>query len=90
MAKELIALKGATTMYDPVVRGVVEQAKLVLLRTNPMLSKDLNEVTAKLHTEYAAKVNELREIVARSMPPASPSRSSRTPRPSTRHRSARS
>jgi hypothetical protein len=65
MAKELIALKGASTMYDPVVRGVVEQAKNVLLRTNPMVGKDLNEVTAKLHTEYASKVTELREIVAR-------------------------
>ena len=65
MAKELIALKGAATMYDPVVRGVVEQAKNVLLRTNPMVSKDLNEVTAKLQTEYASKVNELREVVAR-------------------------
>jgi hypothetical protein len=65
MAKELIALKGATTMYDPVVRGVVEHAKIILLRTNPMLSKELGEVTAKLHTEYASKVGELREIVAR-------------------------
>ena len=65
MAKELITLKGAATMYDPVVRGVVEQAKNVLLRTNPMVSKDLNEVTAKLHTEYASKVYELRDIVAR-------------------------
>jgi uncharacterized protein len=65
MAKELIALKGATTMYDPIVRGVVEHAKIILLRTNPMLSKELGEVTAKLHTEYASKVGELREIVAR-------------------------
>jgi hypothetical protein len=65
MAKELITLKGAATMYDPVVRGVVEQAKNLLLRTNPMVSKDLNEVTAKLHTEYAPKVAELREITAR-------------------------
>jgi hypothetical protein len=65
MAKELIALKGATTLYDPVVRGVVEQAKIVLLRTNPMVSKDLNEVTAKLHNEYAGRISDLRELVAR-------------------------
>jgi len=65
MAKELIALKGATTMYDPVVRGVVEQSKRLLVQTNPMLSKELNEVTVKLQTEYAAKIQELREIVAR-------------------------
>jgi uncharacterized protein len=65
MARELIGLKGATTMYDPVLRGVVEQAKIVLLRTNPMLSKELTEVTAKLHAEYAAKLQELRDISAR-------------------------
>jgi hypothetical protein len=65
MARELIALKGATSMYDPVLRGVVEQAKIVLLRTNPMLSKELTEVTAKLHAEYAAKLQELRDISAR-------------------------
>jgi uncharacterized protein len=65
MARELIALKGATGMYDPVLRGVVEQAKIVLLRTNPMLSKELTEVANKLHTEYAAKLQELRDISAR-------------------------
>jgi hypothetical protein len=65
MAKELIALKGATTMYDPVVRGVVEQAKNLLLRSNPMVEKDLKEVTAKLHTEYASRIKDLRELVAR-------------------------
>jgi uncharacterized protein len=65
MARELIALKGATSMYDPVLRGVVEQAKIVLLRTNPMLSKELTEVTNKLHAEYAAKLQELRDISAR-------------------------
>jgi uncharacterized protein len=65
MARELIALKGATGMYDPVLRGVVEQAKIVLLRTNPMLSKELTEVTNKLHAEYAAKLQELRDISAR-------------------------
>jgi hypothetical protein len=65
MARELIALKGATSMYDPVLRGVVEQAKIVLLRTNPMLSKELTEVTTKLHAEYAAKLQELRDISAR-------------------------
>ena len=65
MARELIALKGATSMYDPVLRGVVEQAKIVLLRTNPMLTKELTEVTNKLHAEYAAKLQELRDISAR-------------------------
>ena len=65
LAKELIAAKGATTMYDPVVRGVVEQAKIVLLRSNPMLSKDLNEVATKLHNDYANRIHDLRELVAR-------------------------
>ncbi len=91
MAKELIALKGATGMYDPVLRGVVEQAKIVLLRTNPMLSKELTEVTAKLHAEYAAQApgaaGYLGSRLCRTVQRAG---AQGRARPSTRRRSARS
>jgi hypothetical protein len=64
-ARELIAVKGATNMYDTVIPGVIEQAKNLFLRTNPSLSKDLNEVAAKLKTDYAARNTELRESVVK-------------------------
>ena len=64
-ARELIAVKGATGMYDTVIPGVVEQAKNIFLRTNPSLAKDLNEVAAKLHADYAPRNAELRDQVVK-------------------------
>jgi hypothetical protein len=64
-AKELIELKGATHMFDPVVPGVIETAKNVILRTSPNLSKDLNEVAQQLRQEYAGKRSEIVTLMAR-------------------------
>ncbi len=58
-AKELITIKGGIAIYQPIVPGVIEQAKGVLLRANPMLGKDLNEVAASLRTEYVPRSAEL-------------------------------
>lgn len=64
-AKELVALKGGSQMFDPVVIGVIEQTKAALLQTNPQLAKDLNDVSAQLRNEYMAKANELVDEAAR-------------------------
>ena len=64
-AKELITVKGGTAIYEPVIPGVVEQAKSVFLRTNPMLSKDLNEVAAKLRADLAPRAGEMVNEAAR-------------------------
>jgi uncharacterized protein len=64
-AKELITTKGAAAIFDPLVPGVIEQAKSALLRTNPMLSKDLNEVAAKLRADYAPRGVEVINDTAR-------------------------
>jgi uncharacterized protein len=65
LAKELIALKGASNMYDPVIPGVVEQAKAMFLQTNPNLAKDLNDVAADLRAEYAPRSAEISNDIAR-------------------------
>jgi hypothetical protein len=64
-AKELITVKGAVALYEPLVRGVIETAKGVFLQTNPNLSKDLNEVAAKLRTDYAPRGAEVMNDVAK-------------------------
>lgn len=64
-AKELVTIKGAVALYDPVVPGVIEQAKSVFLRANPTLSKDLNEVALKLRAEYATRSAEIVDDVAK-------------------------
>jgi uncharacterized protein len=64
LAKELIELKGAQAMFDPLIVGVVEQTKGVLLQTNPQLVKDLDEVAGKLRTELQPRRAELTTRVA--------------------------
>jgi uncharacterized protein len=65
MAKEVIVLKGAIGLWDTIVPGVVEQAKNTFLQMNPMLSRDLNEVSARLRSELAPRQAELVDEVAR-------------------------
>jgi hypothetical protein len=64
-ANELIELKGAAHMFDPVVPGVIETAKNTLLQTNTTLSKELNEVAAALRQQYAGKRAEVTAEIAR-------------------------
>jgi hypothetical protein len=65
MAKELMAAKGATAMFDPLVPGIVESTKNALVPANPSLFKDLNEVAAKLRTELASRRDEIVDEIAR-------------------------
>jgi hypothetical protein len=58
MAKEIIAVKGSAKGYNVVVVSLIERAKGMLLQTNPMLSKDLNQVALKLRKDYAKKAEE--------------------------------
>lgn len=64
-ARELIATTGATTLFNPLIAGVVEQAKLLFLQQNPGLSKDLNEVAAQIRTDLQPRFGELTDEVAR-------------------------
>ena len=65
-ARELVELKGAAQMFDPVVTGVVEQTKGALLQTNPQLSKDLNDVGNQLRGEFAPRRAEIIEAAAKA------------------------
>ena len=58
-AKELVAATKATTVFDPLIAGVVEQAKLLFLQQNPGLAKDLNEIAEKMRTDLAPRFSEL-------------------------------
>jgi hypothetical protein len=58
-AKEFVALTGATQIFGPLVAGVVEQSKMLYLQQNPALSKDLNEISAKLKAELTPRLAEL-------------------------------
>jgi hypothetical protein len=64
-AKELMQAKGATNMFDPLIPGIIESAKNVLLPINPGLFRELNEVAALLRTQFAARRNEIIDEIAR-------------------------
>ena len=53
-AKELVAITGATSLFNPLIAGVVEQAKLLYLQQNPALAKDLNEIADKMRDRSGA------------------------------------
>ncbi|HEY7302379.1 MAG TPA: DUF2059 domain-containing protein [Xanthobacteraceae bacterium] len=59
LAREIIIVKGGSSLYEPMIADVIDRAKGVLLQTNPMLSKDLNEVAAKVKSDAAPRVGEL-------------------------------
>ena len=65
IAKELITITGTTTLFSPLIAGVVEQAKVLYLQQNPALAKDLNEITTQIRAELQPRFSELTEEVAR-------------------------
>lgn len=64
-AKEIVSIVGATALFAPLIAGVVEQAKNLFLQQNPALSKDLNEIAAKMRGELAPRFDELNSEVAK-------------------------
>ena len=52
-------------MFEPVIPGVVEQAKQMFLQTNPNLSKDLDESAANLRKEMASRALVLKTEIAK-------------------------
>ena len=59
VARELVELKGAGSMFDPIIVNIVEQTKGVLLQTNPQLNKDLSDVSTALRNELLPRSKEL-------------------------------
>jgi hypothetical protein len=64
-ATEIIDAKGSMILFEPLVPGVVEQAKNVFLQTNPNLSKDLTEVAANLRKQLALRLGNLKTEAAK-------------------------
>lgn len=65
-AKEIVSITGSTSLFDPLIAGVIEQAKILFLQQNPALAKDLNEISVKLRAELAPRFGELVNEVAKN------------------------
>jgi uncharacterized protein len=59
LAKQIVQLKGVNNVMDPIARGVVEKVKSMVMQTNFMFQKDINEVTVQLHKEFDGRSAEL-------------------------------
>src|SRR6516225_7506704 len=64
-ALPIFATTGATTLFSPLIPGVVEQAKLLFLQQNPTIGAQLNEVAAKVRTDLAPRFSEISDQVAK-------------------------
>lgn len=64
-AKELVTATKATTIFNPLIAGVVEQAKLLFLQQDPGLAKDLNEIAEKMRADLAPRFAELNDEMAK-------------------------
>jgi hypothetical protein len=63
-ASEIVKITGATTLFNPLIAGVIEQAKLLFLQQDPSLSKDINEIAIKMRNDLAPRMSELSSEVA--------------------------
>jgi hypothetical protein len=57
--KDLVSVTGSSMLFNPLIAGVVEQAKLLLLQQNPNLSKELTEIAGIIRTDLAPRFEEL-------------------------------
>lgn len=66
IAKQILQLKETKqSVFEPLVRGVIEKDKEQFMQTNYMWAKDLNEVAASLEKQYAPLADELLDGAAR-------------------------
>lgn len=66
MAKEIIDMKGATHTFDPLVNGVIEYHRNLLIQTNPNISRAIEQVAAKMITDLSGRRVELQQSLART------------------------
>jgi hypothetical protein len=64
VAREILELKDSRFLYEPMVPGVIERVKSMLLQTNPTLGKDLEVVATSLRKTFAPRTNELLTSIA--------------------------
>ena len=63
-AKQLVVVTGTMSLFNPLIPGVIEQAKLLLLQQDPGLAKDLNDIASQMRTDLAPRSVELSNEVA--------------------------
>jgi hypothetical protein len=66
MAREIIEMKGAMTTFDPLIRGVIDYHRNIMIQTNPNLAGEIEKVAAKLVNDLQGRKVELQQDLARA------------------------
>jgi hypothetical protein len=64
MAREILTLKNAGALFEPMVPGVIERIRSMHLQTNPNLKKALDEVAVELRKYFAPRTEALMNDIA--------------------------
>src|SRR5262245_18952018 len=59
VAREILELMQTDAVFAPMVPGVIERVRAMILQTNPAVRKDLDEVSANLRKVYAQRTTDL-------------------------------
>jgi uncharacterized protein len=65
LAKQILEIKHADSLFAPLIRGVVIKTRDFFMQTNFMWGKDLNEIADSLIKQYSARAGELMNDSAR-------------------------
>lgn len=65
LARQILDLKHAQNVFQPLVRGVIIKTRDMYMQTNFMWGKDLNEVADSLIKQYSVRSGELMNDAAR-------------------------
>jgi uncharacterized protein len=64
IAREILELKQTDAVFAPMVPGVIERVRSMLLQTSPTLRKDLDDVSSNLRKVYAQRTTDLMNDIA--------------------------
>ncbi len=64
IAREILELKQTDAVFAPMVPGVIERVRTMLLQTSPTLRKDLDDVSTNLRKVYAQRTTDLMNDIA--------------------------
>ena len=64
-ASEIVSTTGAMALFNPLIPGVVEQAKGLFLQQDPSLTRDVNEIAAKMRSDLAPRLSEISAEIAK-------------------------
>jgi uncharacterized protein len=65
LAKQLLDVTHATSVFAPLIPGVVEQSRILYMQQNPSLGKDLSEIATKMRADLQPRSAELIDDLAK-------------------------